>query len=128
MYLTDSQRISATLGARCSRFLTAALIACTVSLTVTTWVRAGEPEAEEPAPAPPLEAPPPSLIHGLTNMELSNAYITPRGLDVQNKGLVIPPLFLLFFDLYSSKQGPINDVTLTLGDWNSVHTADRKST
>ena len=32
-------------------------------------------------------------------------------------------MFLLFFDLYSSKQGPINDLTLTIGDWNSVHTA-----
>jgi hypothetical protein len=123
MYLANSQRIRATLGARCSRFLTAALIACTVSFTVATWVRAGEPEVKEPAPAPPLEAPPPSLIHGLINLELSNAYITPRGLDVQNKGLVIQPLFLLFFDLYSSKQGPINDVSLTIGDWNSVHTA-----
>jgi hypothetical protein len=123
MYLTKSQRIRATLGARCSRFLTAALIACTVSFADTASVRAGEPEAKEPAPAPPLEAPPPSLIHGLINLELSNAYITPRGLDVQNKGLVIQPLFLLFFDLYSSKQGPINDVSLTIGDWNSVHTA-----
>jgi hypothetical protein len=123
MYLTNSQRIRATLGARCSRFLTAALIACTIFFTVTASMVAGEPDAKEPVPAPPLEAPPQSLIHGLINLELSNAYITPRGLDVQNKGLVIQPLLLLFFDLYSSKQGPINDVTLTLGDWNSVHTA-----
>ena len=43
--------------------------------------------------------------------------------DVQNKGLVLQPLFLLFFDLYSSKQNFINDVSLTIGDWNSVHTA-----
>ena len=123
MYSTKSQRIRATLGARGLPFISAALIACTISFTVTASVSAGEPEAKEPAPAPPLEAPPQSLIHGLINLELSNAYITPRGLDVQNKGLVIQPLFLLFFDLYSSKQGPINDVSFTIGDWNSVHTA-----
>ena len=32
-------------------------------------------------------------------------------------------MFLLFFDLYSSKDNFINDVSLTIGDWNSVHTA-----
>lgn len=80
------------------------------------------PDAKAPV-APVQEPPPPSLIHGLVNVDFSNAYITPRGLDVQNKGLVIQPLFLLFFDLYSSKTSPINDVSLTIGDWNSVHTA-----
>src|ERR1700685_1090214 len=74
MYLTHSQRIRATLGARCSRFLTAALIACTIFFTVTASVVAGEPDAKEPVPAPPLEAPPQSLIHGLINLEFSNAY------------------------------------------------------
>jgi hypothetical protein len=37
--------------------------------------------------------------------------------------LVLQPLFLLFFDLYLPKDSFINDVTLTIGDWNSVHTA-----
>jgi hypothetical protein len=124
MYPTKSQCIRATLGARCFRFISAALIACTLSFSVTASVKAGEEDAKAPEPAPPLqEAPPPSLIHGLINLEFSNAYITPRGLDVQNKGLVIQPLFLLFFDLYSSKDNFINDVSLTIGDWNSVHTA-----
>jgi hypothetical protein len=122
MYTSKSQRIKATFGARYSRFVSAALIASTLTFAAASPVSAGEPEAKEQVP-PPLEAPPQSLIHGLINLELSNAYITPRGLDVQNKGLVIQPLVLLFFDLYSSKQNFINDVTLTIGDWNSIHTA-----
>jgi hypothetical protein len=85
---------------------------------------AGQPEAKMSVlPPPPLEVTPPSLIHGLINLEFSDHYITPRGLDVQNKGLVIQPLVLLFFDVYSSKTNVINDVSLMIGDWNSVHTA-----
>jgi hypothetical protein len=124
MYRTKSQRIRATFGARCSRWIAAALLAVTLFFLQTATNQAGEPEAKGIQQPPPIqEAPPPSLIHGLINFELSNAYITPRGLDVQNKGLVIQPLFLLFFDLYSSKDNFINDVSLTIGDWNSVHTA-----
>ena len=124
MYPTKSQRIRATLGARYSRFISAALIACTLTFAMAAirFPRVNRrPRRLQPAPL--QEAPPPSLIHGLVNLEFSNAYITPRGLDVQNKGLVIQPLFLLFFDLYSSKDNFINDVSLTIGDWNSVHTA-----
>jgi hypothetical protein len=106
------------------RLAFAFLLAGTFLFASLSTTIAGEDESKAPeTPPPPLEAPPQSLIHGLINLELSNAYITPRGLDVQNKGLVIQPLFLLFFDLYSSKDGPINDVSLTIGDWNSVHTA-----
>jgi hypothetical protein len=123
MYTMKSQRIRATFKARYSRFISAALISSTLIFTITSTVRAGEPEAKSTVQAPPLEAPPLSLIHGLINLEFSNAYITPRGLDVQNKGLVLQPLFLLFFDLYSPKENFINDVSLTIGDWNSVHTA-----
>ncbi len=107
-----------------ARFVSAVCIAGTLLFGSLSAAIAGEDDGKATvAPPPPLEAPPVSLIHGLINLEFSNAYITPRGLDVQNKGLVIQPLFLLFFDLYSSKEGPINDVSLTLGDWNSVHTA-----
>src|SRR5260370_24594525 len=122
MYTLKSQCIRATFKARYSRFISAALISSTLIFAIASSVNAGEPEAKN-VQAPPLEAPPQSLIHGLINLELSNAYITPRGLDVQNKGLVLQPLFLLFFDLYSPKDSFINDVTLTIGDWNSVHTA-----
>jgi hypothetical protein len=97
-----------------------------VSLALALCAWAGEPELKNPAP-PPLETPPPSLIHGLINIEVSDHYMTPRGLDVQNKGVIFQPLLLLFFDLYSSKTGFLNDLTLTLGDWNSLHTATKNS-
>ncbi|MDB6152773.1 MAG: hypothetical protein JWL90_1226 [Chthoniobacteraceae bacterium] len=64
-------------------------------------------------------------IHGLLNLEFSDHYITPRGLDVEHQGLVFQPLLLLFWDLYSPKEGFLNDITLTTGVWNSWHT--RKS-
>jgi hypothetical protein len=119
-----SQRQSEPAAAGPARFASAVCIAATLLFASVSGALAGDTDGKAPEPTPPpLEAPPTSLIHGLINLELSNAYITPRGLDVQNKGLVIQPLFLLFFDLYSSKDGPINDVSLTIGDWNSVHTA-----
>ncbi|MDB6174173.1 MAG: hypothetical protein JWL59_3484 [Chthoniobacteraceae bacterium] len=64
-------------------------------------------------------------IHGLLNLEFSDHYITPRGLVVENQELVFQPLLLLFWDLYSPKEGFLNDITLTTGVWNSWHT--RKS-
>jgi hypothetical protein len=104
----------------------AAIALALIAMAVCAW--AGEPDAKSPPLAPPpLEPPPLSLIHGLINVEFSDHYMTPRGLDVQNKGLIVQPLVLLFFDLYSSKTNFLNDVTLTIGDWNSVHTATTNS-
>ena len=79
---------------------------CCVTLffVQTATNQAGEPEAKGIQQPPIQEAPPPSLIHGLINFELSNAYITPRGLDVQNKGLVIQPLFLPFRSLLVERE------------------------
>jgi hypothetical protein len=57
-------------------------------------------------------------VHGLINFEFSDHYITPRGLDTENQGLVFQPLLLLFWDLYSDKTSAINDVSLTTGVWN----------
>ena len=101
------------------------LAAITLTLpAMAICARAGEPDGKTPVLTPlPVAPPPPSIIHGLISVDFSDHYITPRGLDVQNKGLVVQPLFLLFFDLYSSKTNFLNDVTLTVGDWNSVHTA-----
>ncbi len=69
--------------------------------------------------------PPESRVHLLINLEVSDHYITPRGLNVENQGVVFQPLALIFWDLYSSKTGFLNDVSLTTGVWNSWHT--RKS-
>lgn len=61
-------------------------------------------------------------IHGLVNLEVSDHYITPRGLNVENQGVVFQPLVLLFWNLYANPDAFINDVTLTTGVWNSIHT------
>jgi len=71
------------------------------------------------------DAPAPfSKVHALLNVEVSDAYITPRGLVVQNNGVVVQPLLILFWDLYSAGKdstGFIDDVTLNTGIWNSIH-------
>ena len=75
----------------------------------------------------PVEEPLGSKITGLLNFDFGTNYITPRGLNVQNKGLTIQPLALLFFDLYSSKDGPLTDATFTAGVWNDFQTYTRNS-
>jgi hypothetical protein len=76
------------------------------------------------AKASPAVAPAPSepWAHALLQLDFSDHYITPRGLDVENRGLIFQPLLLGFFDLYHSKEGFLNDITLTLGVWSSFHT------
>jgi hypothetical protein len=54
------------------------------------------------------------------DLPLSNAYITPRGLLVEDEGLVFQPLFLIFADLYKGN-GPLSGVTASVGIWNSIH-------
>lgn len=63
-------------------------------------------------------------IHGLVNIDVSDHYITPRGLNVENQGVIFQPLVLLFWNLYQSQEGFLNDVTLTTGVWNSIHTKE----
>ncbi|MFA6961523.1 MAG: hypothetical protein WC205_12280 [Opitutaceae bacterium] len=69
---------------------------------------------------------PRSKIHSLLQVEFSDHYITPRGLHIENEGIVIQPLLLVFWDLYSSDNALINDVTLTTGVWNSIHSNANK--
>jgi hypothetical protein len=67
---------------------------------------------------------PSSKISGLVQVEISDHYITPRGLHIENEGVVIQPLLLLFWDLYSAEAADtagLSNVTLTTGVWNSVH-------
>src|SRR6187402_425006 len=63
-----------------------------------------------------------SRINGLVVMEFSDHYITPRGLNVEDEGLIWQPLVLIFWDLYDSETGFLTDISLTTGVWNSVHT------
>jgi hypothetical protein len=62
-----------------------------------------------------------SRVNGLVSFEFSDNYITPRGLHVEDKGLVTQPLLLLFWKLHTSTGGAVSDVTLTTGLWNSFH-------
>ena len=62
-----------------------------------------------------------SRVNGLMTFDFSGDYITPRGLHVEDEGLVGQPLLLLFWKLHSSDQGPLSEITLTTGVWNSFH-------
>lgn len=74
---------------------------------------------------PVIPAPEPaSRVHALFQLDFSDHYITPRGLNVENEGLVVQPLFLAFWDLYSSKTGFLENITLTTGVWSSVHSEE----
>src|SRR5258706_12453865 len=62
-----------------------------------------------------------SSVNGLVAWDASNHYITPRGLNVEDKGLVVQPLMLLFWKLHATNQGAVSDVTLPTGIWTSLH-------
>ncbi|HWB58339.1 MAG TPA: hypothetical protein VG733_02560 [Chthoniobacteraceae bacterium] len=70
------------------------------------------------APATPSEEP---KIHFLLQNEFSDKYITPRGLIVEDKGVVWQPLGVMLIDLYSKDSGFLTDVTLAPANWASVH-------
>ena len=61
-------------------------------------------------------------LNVLLQLDVSDHYITPRGLNVENDGAIFQPLALLFANLYSSESSFISDVTLTAGLWSSFHT------
>lgn len=58
-------------------------------------------------------------IHGFFEMPFKTAYVTPRGLVVENQGLVIQPVFGLVFPL--DDIGPIHKVAFVTGIWNSIN-------
>jgi hypothetical protein len=100
------------------------LIASTALLTLGSLcvpvAHAGTPDAKAtPEVAPP---PPDNFFHALLQLDFGQGYITPRGLYVTNQGLSFQPLFLTFWDVYHSKDGFLNDVTLTLGVWSDFDT------
>jgi hypothetical protein len=74
---------------------------------------AGAEEAGAAAPAPP----PPQRFHLLNNFELSDKYLTPRGMIVHNDGLTFQWLALGLFNIYKG-DGFLNDFTLVGGVWN----------
>jgi hypothetical protein len=62
-----------------------------------------------------------SNVNGVVAFDFSDHYITPRGLNVEDRGLIAQPLVLLLWKLYGANQGAVSDVTLTTGVWNSFH-------
>jgi hypothetical protein len=86
-------------------------------LPLAASVRAGTETTSAVEPAAPQ-----SRVHFLLQVDVSDHYITPRGLNVENEGVVFQPLLLSFWNLYSDKSSFVNDVSLTLGMWSSVHT------
>src|SRR6478609_6566098 len=64
--------------------------------------------------------PPPSRTHALVNFEFSDKYLTPRGMIVQNEGLVFQTLVLGFFNLYGTDDF---SATLVGGIWNCFGTS-----
>jgi len=62
-----------------------------------------------------------SRVHAVLAWDFSTDYITPRGLHVEDQGVVAQPLMLVLWNLHASDRGPLADVTLTTGLWNSLH-------
>lgn len=74
-----------------------------------------------PAQAEEAAAPPPSRVNALLKFEFADGYLTPRGMIVQDDGLVFQQLTLGFFNLYQS-DGFLNNATLVGGVWNCFGT------
>ena len=74
------------------------------------------------APVRAADGPPPSRLDALVNLELSNEYLTPRGMIVHDKGLTFQPLVLGFANLYKG-DGLINGVTFVPGVWSDFSTS-----
>jgi hypothetical protein len=69
------------------------------------------------------DAPAPSRLHALVNFEVSDKYLTPRGMIVQDGGVTFQTLFLAFLNVYDGKpEAFVNNVTLVGGFWNDYAT------
>ncbi len=77
----------------------------------------------------PLKAPPPVVepldMHAFFDVSFKNAYITPRGLLVTNTGLTTQFLAGLAGDVYKSKTGFINSVSVYGYVWNDLWSEQR---
>lgn len=66
----------------------------------------------------------PPFVTGLLDLNLSDYYLTPRGVIVENSGVIAQPVLLLFLNFYEGN-GPIDSVSGTVGIWNSIHSKQR---
>lgn len=99
--------------------LTAAAVGIGFGSSQPLW--AGTPSAKAPVMTTPEPEP---WLHALLQIDVSDHYITPRGLNVENEGVIFQPLFLMFANLYSDKSTFVQDVSMTLGVWSSIHTEE----
>ena len=101
---------------------------------------AAQPAADPKNPAMLDEAPPAPTtpqIHGFFESQFKTAYITPRGLIVQDKGLVVQPVGGIVIDAYDGA-GLLNNIAVQMrdrllniavigGQWSSIDTAEDNS-
>ena len=66
----------------------------------------------------------PPFITGLLDLPFSNYYLSYRGAITENAGVIFQPLLLLNANLYQG-DGPLSNITLTTGVWNSIHSKVR---
>jgi hypothetical protein len=78
-------------------------------------------EAADKLAKPMVEADTPMKIHVFVQNEFSDKYLTPRGLVVEDKGVVWQPLVVFLINLYSADSGLLTDATLAPGNWATVH-------
>jgi|GEM_PF-695305 len=62
-----------------------------------------------------------SRFHWYLDLDFSTHYITSRGLNIENQGVVFQPLLVLSWDAYHRETGFLNDATLSFSLWNSFH-------
>lgn len=105
---------------RPSQRLAAVLAVAWLAGPFSTPVEAGTMDGKSPL----AEVDEESNVHFLFQFDFSDAYITPRGLYVENQGLVFQPLLLSFWNIYSNDDAFLNDITVTAGVWNSFHTRE----
>ena len=101
-----------------TQLLSLPLLAAALQLFVSGTATAG---TTPKAPVIPPPEPSDPWAHVLLQLDFSDHYITPRGLNVENDGLIFQPLFLVFWDLYSSETNYLKNVSLTTGVWSSIH-------
>ncbi len=62
----------------------------------------------------------PSRVSGIAQVDLSNAYYF-RGIKQERDGIIVQPWAELYLNLYQAEDGPIRDVSIGAGVWNSIH-------
>jgi hypothetical protein len=66
-----------------------------------------------------------NFVHGAVNLDFSDYHLTPRGINLQDKGLIFQSLVRLDWDLYNPRPATnqaINEVTMTTAVWNDFDT------